>query len=454
VIYQSSQHLLQIVNEVLDYSRIISGKFTFASVAFNMQHLLKEVKNIMQVQADKKHLQLIFDTDMNQTADNIGDPFRLKQILYNLLGNAIKFTDKGAVTLSVSQKDFPNRTTYIFTVKDTGIGISDDDINKIFNQFEQAKNSANHDGAGLGLNIVQALVESQKGNIQVKSIPGEGSEFIVALSYAKAKSITASIEDNSQYDAYNGKVWIIDDDKFILQLCSGIMEKHHIPYRAFTSPKEVLATPYDNAVTTILLDIRMPDISGIELCRMLKQRMTTHSARLIALTAQAFPDEKERLLQAGFDKVLMKPFMEQDIINLLHDKEGENVLPQMFSGGEVNIQPLMTMTGNDIESVKAILQSCITETTNDLEKIGVNITRGDYIAIADILHPMASRCAQIGARQLSHQLRDIEISLRTNQLINDREKKLNDACDRVIDFIAQIQLLIPTLGAASVPTEC
>ncbi|MBS1688913.1 MAG: response regulator, partial [Bacteroidetes bacterium] len=456
VIYQSSQHLLQIVNEVLDYSRIISGKFSFASVSFSMQHLLKEVQDIMQVQADKKQLQLIFDVDINSAQDNIGDPFRLRQILYNLLGNAIKFTNKGAVTLLVSQKDFSNRTAYTFIVKDTGVGISGEDINKIFNQFEQAKNSANHNGTGLGLNIVQALVESQKGNIQVKSILGQGSEFIVALSFAKARPLAPQTEDNTQSnDAYAGKVWIIDDDKFILQLCSGIMEKHHIPYRAFASPKEVLATPYDNEVTTIFLDIRMPDISGIELCRMLRQRMATHSAKLIALTAQAFPDEKERLLLAGFDTVLMKPFMEQDIINLLHGKEVPKILPQLPSGEEINIQPLMTMAGNDIEFVKAALQSFITETTKDLDKVRIkNISRGDYSAIAELLHPIAGRCAQIGARQLSRQLRDVEISLRNNQLTGGKENKINEVCDSTMDIIAQVRLLIPTLTVVSVPSKC
>lgn len=452
VVYQSSQHLLQIVNEVLDYSRIISGKFTFASVAFNMLQLIDEVKAIMQIQADKKGLQFIVHAEVN-TQDSIGDPFRLKQILYNLLGNAIKFTDKESVTLSVTQKDFHNRTAYTFSIKDTGIGISNDDIEKIFNQFEQAKTNTGQNGTGLGLNIVQALVENQKGNIQVNSKPGEGSEFIVNLSYTKAKpQQTTELIQRSDI-AYKGKVWVVDDDALILQLCSSILEKHSIVYRAFSAPADVLATLYDNEVTTILLDIRMPGMSGTELCKILKQDKHS-SARFIALTAQAMPDEQATLLNNGFDAVVMKPFMEQDIMKALAVEVLDIQPSQPRSADIVNVNPLLGMMGDDIELARKILQSFVTETSNDLNKIKINLTREDYSTIAEQLHPIASRCAQIGFRPLSLEIREVELAIRNNELASGKNDIISTLCNAINDIIAEIESLIPTLSIETVPTKC
>ncbi|MGN6567330.1 MAG: ATP-binding response regulator [Flavipsychrobacter sp.] len=452
VVYQSSQHLLQIVNEVLDYSRIISGKFTFASVSFNMQQLINEVKAIMQIQADKKALQFIVRADVNEQ-DSIGDPFRLKQILYNLLGNAIKFTDKGSVILSVTQKDFSNRTAYTFSIKDTGIGISGDDIEKIFNQFEQAKNNNGRNGTGLGLNIVQALVENQKGNIQVTSKPGEGSEFVVNLSYAKAKPQHAAEPMHHHDTIHKGKIWVVDDDALILQLCSSILEKHNIPYRAFSSPADVLATPYDEDVTTILLDIRMPGMSGSELCRILKQDKHS-SARFIALTAQAMPDEQTKLLDDGFNAVVMKPFMEHDIMKALSGELIDTQLLQLQPAENININPLLSMTGNDIELAKKILQSFVAETASDLNKIKINLTREDYSAIAEQLHPIASRCAQIGLRPISLEIREVELALRNNELVTGKNKIIDSICSAISNAIAEADAIIPTLSIATVPTKC
>lgn len=450
VVYQSSQHLLQIVNEVLDYSRIVSGKFSFALVEFNMLQLIKEVKAIMQIQADKKGLQFILNENLDAAQNNIGDPFRLKQVLYNLLGNAIKFTDKGKVTLSVKQKIFSNRSVYTFTITDTGMGISADDIKNIFNQFEQAKNNTSQNGTGLGLNIVQALIENQKGTIQVNSTPGAGSAFVVSLSYTTAKPSVTATDGSTVLAPYQRKVWVVDDDLFILQLCSSILDKYNITYRAFSSPADVVATPYDDSVTTILLDIRMPGISGTKLRDILSGRAQSH-VRFVALTAQALPEEQEALLQSGFDQVLIKPFLEQDIVNAIREKTTNT--NKTIAGNAINIQPLLTMTGNDLSIAKNILQSFISETTSDIHKIRTNLTREAYDEIADLFHRIASRCAQIGATVLGMQVRNIEICLRNNELVQ-RTEQVDNICDDIQQTIHDIKALIPTLNVETVPTNC
>src|SRR5690606_9849071 len=188
-IYHSSEHLLHIVNEVLDYSRIISGKFTFAQLDFDLRQLLEEVMSVMRPQAEKKSLDLSLHDHIRDNAFLNGDPFRLKQLLYNLIGNAIKFTEQGGVSLTVEDAADAGAPMLTFTVSDTGKGIAPRDVRRIFNQFEQAGDTYHHNGTGLGLSIVKALTEAQNGSIEVTSEPGKGSSFAVQLPFAAARQI-------------------------------------------------------------------------------------------------------------------------------------------------------------------------------------------------------------------------------------------------------------------------
>src|SRR3546814_245438 len=152
-IYQSSGHLLQVVNEVLDYNRIISGKFTFSQQPVHVRDLLEEVIAAMRGQATEKALELQANIDLRGSDRILADPFRLKQILYNLLGNAIKFTERGKVSLTVTDDQRGRRTRLTFRVADTGIGIAPEDTNRIFQQYEQGGTKSRQPGTGLGLSI-------------------------------------------------------------------------------------------------------------------------------------------------------------------------------------------------------------------------------------------------------------------------------------------------------------
>lgn len=228
-IYHSSEHLLQIVNEVLDYNRIISGRFTFSEKVFDIEALLAEVVSVMQPQAERKSLKLVTDFVLSGQKYVEGDPFRLKQILYNLLGNAIKFTAEGEVSLSAFYKRQGERLHFTFMVKDTGIGLNEEETKLIFNEFEQVNSIENEEaskaGAGLGLTIIKALIENQGGRIYVKSRKGEGSIFTVYLTFKVAQE-PAYENTKVLTPAFNGKVRIVDDDQLILDLCEIICKKN------------------------------------------------------------------------------------------------------------------------------------------------------------------------------------------------------------------------------------
>jgi signal transduction histidine kinase/DNA-binding NarL/FixJ family response regulator len=406
-IYNSSSHLMQIVNEVLDYNQIISGKISFVNQPFNMQALLDETVTIMRLQADKKGIALTAHVDEAASVFVNGDPFRLKQILFNLLGNAIKFTERGEVALTVRCSSLGSDFSFQFDITDTGIGLSADDATRIFNEFEQAGDEKlMRAGTGLGLPITKELVESQGGQITVKSKLGEGSSFSFNLTFEKANQTSVPAVKNSKgvIDG-NSKVWIIDDDPFILELCSRIFDNHSIPYRCFNSPHDLLAAEWDAEVKYILLDIRMPEMSGTELCRLIRRQVPAH-VLIYALTAQALPDERESVLAHGFNGLLMKPFRENELVALVTaNKPAGDEVPLL------NIAAIEKMTFGDPEQTAKILAQFAKDSFNDIKQLKAAITGNDTLTLSLVTHRIAGRTAQAGARKLAEGFRQVEIEL-------------------------------------------
>lgn len=412
IIHQSSEHLLQIVNEVLDYSRIVSGKFAIEKRNFDMNELIAEVAASMDLQAEKKNIRFVFKANVSENSLCYGDAFRLKQILYNLLGNAIKFTNEGEVSFLVSSNEVNNNTQeFTFEIKDTGIGISPEQIDKIFNAFEQAAESTQRlfGGTGLGLGIVKSLVEIQGGTISVQSEKDKGSCFTIKIPYEKSTHVVNENDEknNLQTSSIDGKILIVDDDEFIVQLFSVIAEKHHLKYIAFSSSELASKMQWDEDIQLALLDIRMPVISGIELCRILKQKAEPH-VRFIALTAQALPDERDQILQQGFTDILLKPFREKDILNLLSKIQAD------ASDEDLNMESIEALCMHDEKLIKKTLDIFINDTSNDLKLLKSAVEEKQLEKIKSSVHRLAAKTGQLGAKALSYKLKTLE-----KQLINE-----------------------------------
>lgn len=425
-IYQSSEHLLQIVNEVLDYNRIISGKFTFSKRAFNITELLEEVLSVMRPQAELKSLKMRTDFDTEGLNYIKGDPFRLKQILYNLLGNAIKFTESGEVSLSVFFKRKGSDLHFTFVVKDTGIGISEEEGKRIFNEFEQG-NAPGHEmtngtGTGLGLTIIKSLVEQQGGRIYLKSKPNEGSIFTVYLTFGlSADSEAAALKVPENDVVFKGRVWVVDDDPLILDLCGIIFNKNRIDYRSFNSPAELLATTWDNTVKYVLMDMRMPEMNGIELCHTLREKIDS-DVKIFAITAQVLPDEREYLLKSGFDGLVMKPFRERELLAIL---KGEEFKEDHIAGdAELDLSSLKKMTYGDQEQLIKVLLRFKTDCLADGEEIRRSVKELNLSGLQLLTHRLAGRIAQIGAKKLAGDFRGCELELRAVQALGDNEREM------------------------------
>lgn len=448
-IYQSSEHLLQIVNEILDYSRINSGKIVLNENQFAILELINNVVTVMKTQANKKKLELELNTRILGSGYLLGDAFRIRQILFNLLSNAIKFTDKGTVTLNVSTVVYGSKTELNIMVKDTGKGIPEEDLERIFDDFEQSENanSGVHFGSGLGLSIVKAICESMDGQIRVESKKNFGSIFKVniPMKTVAAPAIQASQKPDGQtMRPCEGKVWIVDDDRFILGLCQSILGKHNIPYECFNSPKEVLAASWDKQVKTILMDIRMPEMNGTQLNQELRKRIPSDNGiSIYAFTAQALPEEREQILAQGFDGILLKPFKEADLLNLLGV---DSVQTQPYD--QLDLSALDKLAMGDGEQVLKILNMYVQDTHKDIVSLQAYYDQQDSDNVELLLHRIAGRTAQIGAEKIAFKLRKMEIDTRNGEF--PEEAEYVNLMNALHSFIQQIQL---HTGVATLYTE-
>jgi len=438
-IYNSASHLLEVVNEVLNYSMVISGKITFDQKSFSPNSELKKVVEGMQPLAKEKNIQLKFEHSFKKDRNLIGDPLRLRQILFNILGNAVKFTESGSVLIRAHFK-----TPYLIVeIEDTGIGIAESHLPKLFQKYTQTDPSISrkYGGTGLGLSIAKDMVDMQGGEIQVKSKINEGSIFTIRIPYSIDNNYTEAKSKEKEEDYLSHEVYFADDDPLILNLCSTILQKQKIPHKIFQMGSDLIKYFKEHPVPVVFLDMRMPDMNGMEICQQLREiNPSKEKLKIYALTAEVLPHEKEKILQNGFNDIVNKPFKESKLLNLLRLKEsGEQEPEAIETSVKVDITMLKKIAGDDEEVIQTILTSVIEETEKDLNEIEAAIKEDDHATVTLIVHRLAGRVGQSGAAQLSMQLREIEIMLGQNDSVESLKEELQGLLSIMHLFLLEVE---------------
>jgi len=318
----SSKYLLSLINDILDVSKIHSGKITINEEPMNLQELIKEIENLSKSQAEEKNVNFVTEVDLTDVMI-MGDPTKISQILVNLVGNAIKFTPaEGTVTLEVKQiMQEEDQIKVHFEVRDTGIGIKESSLVKIFNAFEQADSSINnkYGGSGLGLSISSNLVRGMNGILKVESEEGVGSRFFFDLPFSTKMLVDpaselAAMDDEAEEDFdFTGKrVLLVEDNELNAEIARTLLEDvGFVVEEAENGKKAVLMygsmEPYYYDV--ILMDIRMPVMNGLEATNFIRAmgKEDSDTIPIYAMTANAFDDDMERSLQNGMNGHLSKP---------------------------------------------------------------------------------------------------------------------------------------------------
>lgn len=322
----AADHLLQLVTSLLDYHRLEAGKMDAQLVSFNPAHLVREAADALRPIATKKNLQLTCHIEGPDTDSTYcGDAFRLRQILNNLLTNALKFTEKGGITLSAYTT--PDHWLHC-QVSDTGCGMNEEERQHIFDAFTRLKSAQGQDGVGLGLAITQKLIDLLGGHLEVESQKGKGSTFKVSLPLQRTDdapdAVTTPQHGQARFDGW--RILLLDDDRLQLQLTSEMLQRlscHPADIAAFNQPEDAFVRLQAERFDVLLTDIQMPAMGGFDVLRKVRQLPPPNEQiPVVAVTARADMDEAS-LQQEGFATCLHKPFSLNELAAVLQKARPE-----------------------------------------------------------------------------------------------------------------------------------
>ncbi len=325
--HTSGEILLTLINNVLDLSKLESNKFEIEKTSFNLKKTLNEVVKLMRVKAQEKGISLDLIINSNTPSEVVSDSNRISQILLNLIGNAIKFTDKGGVTITVVKIEENDKiATISFEIKDTGIGIVSNKINSVFGAFTQAKNDTSriYGGTGLGLTIVKKLINLLNGEIKVESVFGKGSTFTMVLPLKIGEKNSSKVNAEKSKEEVNDKnlgysILLVEDNKTNQLLAKTRLQRWNctvdIADNGFEGVKKTQQQLYD----IIMMDIQMPVMDGYEATKIIKNDISEEVSKIpiIAMTAFTSKTEIKRALEAGMDDYIFKPFKPDELFKIL-----------------------------------------------------------------------------------------------------------------------------------------
>lgn len=393
IITSTSDHLLKIINDILDLSRIESGKLKLEKITFNMQSIIKRTKEVMFHKAEEKGILLL-----NSQYDNkiypylIGDPHRINQLLLNIVSNAIKFTNKGFVNIDCKlvSEDVGSQKIEI-KVFDTGIGIEESFLKKIFDKFtqEDSSDSRNYGGTGLGLSICKELVELMGGEIFVDSQKGKGTVFRIVLNLQKGKKTIDDIGNIQTIDdrILNKKqILVVDDNTLNRKLVTIILENYGVTVDEANNGKVAIKKITDKKYDLVLMDIEMPVMDGVGCTYIVRNRLKSN-VPIIALTAFAFAEDREKFLIAGMNDYVSKPFQENDLIKIIIKNLSkttdfkEAVINKKYSLHNINA----IAKGNRV-FVKEVVELFIEEIEKAKRSLKSDSKKKDYLKIKKTIH--------------------------------------------------------------------
>ena len=328
VLTSSSTILLQLINDILDLSKLESNKMTLSNTDFDIYNLFDELKSVFSYQAGLKNITLSSNIDKNIQKLYFGDDVKIKQILINLIGNAIKFTENGSVILRIIlRKDSKESSDLEFTIEDTGVGIVKENLDEIFDAFSQgdAGTERRFGGTGLGLSICKRLIDLMDGEISVSSEVGVGSKFTIHLKLRKSapsKLETSSLKKALSYESgfalnFPQKILIVDDNEINLFIAKSFLAKVGYEVIVSSNPLEVEDTILKNDIDTLILDCHMPILDGYKITKNIRSNPKLSDVKIIALSATVVQDDIDKCFDVGMDYFVSKPLDLKSLIPIL-----------------------------------------------------------------------------------------------------------------------------------------
>lgn len=425
----TGRQLMEILNNILEFSRIDAGKITIEPEPFSLVKILNQLEASVLPLCIQKNLRYSVELEEFLVMERIGDPLKLFQILLNLINNAVKFTPSGSITLKI-QEDCQKPGNLVLSVVDTGIGISEEQLEIIFDRFTQAHDSLaqQHSGAGLGLAISQKLIQVMGGEIKVESKLGQGSIFscIIPLPPAEPSDRRRVRLDASFFEPDSFPqlaVLVVDDIKDNTELIRHYLQEYPIRMKSAANGREALALVTEDSFDLILMDIRMPVMDGITATkeiRAMEKRGNLKPQTILAITAHAFQEQKNKFLGAGFDGVLSKPFFKRELIQSIHkyaieDRGGRR--PADLGNKALGFCLEREKPEDVPESLKALIPNLLATIAEDLNTMKLALQQKDYAKLYDKAHALRGVAGMFGFQKLASLIIDLSRTVKAGNII-------------------------------------
>jgi two-component system, sensor histidine kinase len=458
---QSAQSLLGLLNDILDFSKMEAGQLQLTEIPFSLSSLLEGVLSTMNVPAVEKGLKLRVVIDENLPLAFIGDDLRLRQILLNLVGNAVKFTPSGSITIQVRRENETSDAMLHFVITDTGVGIPAEKISLVFNVFEQGDSSysRSHGGTGLGLSICQQLIALMRGKIWCESQVNIGSSFHFTVhlqACSQEMVVDVALErEHSGPAVKNLRILIVDDSEVNRDLARFMLEKDHTVMTVVNGMEALRALAVES-YDVIFMDVQMPVMDGLQattiirsiekggspaeelpdgLLAALTRRLAGRTLPIIALTAHAMKEDQQLCLSAGMDRYITKPFQYDQLTAVLQslssaintrggtgnvfEADSYPFLPHRESPAVSRIEDvaayLKTATNLTDEQVVRVVSACCTSVSENLAKASAAFQEKDYQVLRRAAHTLKGTLAQCGLAFWAQKAQEIHANAGTNE---------------------------------------
>jgi signal transduction histidine kinase/CheY-like chemotaxis protein/HPt (histidine-containing phosphotransfer) domain-containing protein len=460
-IEQASDALLGVLNAILDYSKIEAGSLEIETLSFSLDQVLRITRDLVSTKADEKALSLTVEVAPGVPDAWLGDPLRLGQVLANLVGNAVKFTDRGGVRVSVSMPERDgDRATLRFAVADTGIGFSPEQGRRLFQAFTQADSSVSRrfGGSGLGLAISKRLVESMGGEIDCESRPGEGSvfSFTVRLTRAPDEERAASGMDAASQPVpvpTGARVLLADDNEINQMVAKVFLENSGLIVRTARTGREAVERAAEERFDVILMDVQMPEMDGLDATRAIRRHPWGREVPIIAMTAAAMNEDRQACLAAGMTDHVSKPIAPTELLAVLAKWAGTGAVRVMPAGaaraGDDGVLPAslpgfdldaaVARLGGDRSAVAAVLWRFAQDFAEVPGQVVALVSAGDRDGAARVAHTVKGTAGTVGAVQAQAAAARLEQELRAGAppTVQSFGEALRQAVDAIVARVPQ-----------------
>ncbi|MGK5084204.1 ATP-binding protein [Bdellovibrionota bacterium FG-1] len=414
-IKNSAENLLVIINDVLDFEKLEAGKMTLEWVPFKITDIIDLVIELQLPRSSEKKISLEKYYDPKMSAYHMGDPVRMNQIITNLLGNAIKFTESGKVSVSVRvASETPDNQVLEFEIADTGIGIPEDKVAIVFDSFTQASDDVTrkYGGTGLGLSIVKDLVERHQGTIQVTSKVGVGTTIQVRIPYKKAIPGAVLQKADAAVVAKNigpMNILLAEDNPINQLIAKKVLQGFGFSVEVAENGNVALEKLQKQPFDLVIMDVQMPQMDGLTATRRIRSECPSPMSTIpiLAMTAYASKDELDECLKAGMNDSVTKPFRADVLLQKILKVTGRDKR-QDIRKSSVDLAYLKETLGDDVEGIRQMLELFLNKAPKLVESLQLGLDQSDWRRVGRAAHDMRSTFGYLGIQLVSEAAKEIE----------------------------------------------